>query len=99
MTLMAEALVEKFATRLDANATFDDFAPEMTAVKVGCSEAAVAVTTEAMMAAGGSSYVAGLLPIELRARDALAGPLMGPNNDFCSELIGRLALGGSYHDL
>lgn len=97
--LQSEALVHHFASRLDEGEGFDDFAMEMTAVKSACADNAVSVTTEAMMAAGGTAYVKGLLPIERQLRDALAAPLMGPNNDFCKELIGRLALGGSYHEL
>ncbi|MGI8664473.1 MAG: hypothetical protein ACR2N4_00320 [Jatrophihabitans sp.] len=53
-----------------------------------------------MMVSGGIAYSRGPLAIERHLRDALAASLMGPNDDFCKELIGRLEIDeASYHDL
>lgn len=95
-----EGLVARLAAAIDAGASLDQLAVVMTAAKVSLAEAAADVAREAMMASGGSAYARGPLPIERHLRDALAASLMGPNDDFCKELIGRLELGdGSYHDL
>ena len=98
--LQAESLVNDFARSMENKESFHDLAIKMTAVKVATAEAAFAVAHEAMLTSGGSSYIKGLMPLERYLRDALAASLMGPNDDFCKELIGRLALGlGTYHDL
>jgi alkylation response protein AidB-like acyl-CoA dehydrogenase len=94
------ALVASLAGAIDAGASLEEMAVEMTAAKVAAAEAAVDVARQAMTASGGGAYIKGLLTIERHLRDALAASLMGPNDDFCKELIGRLVLeGGSYHDL
>lgn len=96
----AESLVNEFARMMEAGASFSELAVKMTAVKVAGAEAAFDIAHEAMMASGGSSYIKGFLPLERYLRDSLAASLMGPNDDFCKELIGRLELElGTYHDL
>ncbi|MFB7667294.1 acyl-CoA dehydrogenase family protein [Kitasatospora sp. NPDC056138] len=93
-------MVRELSSLIDNGRPLEEQAIPMTALKVAAAEAAVDVAREAMMASGGSSYAKGFLTIERHIRDALAGSLMGPNDDFCKELIGRLILGGgSYHDL
>jgi alkylation response protein AidB-like acyl-CoA dehydrogenase len=95
-----DSLVRALAQAIDAGTPFDHLAVLMTAAKVALAEAAADVAKEAMLASGGSAYARGPLPIERHLRDALAASLMGPNDDFCKELIGRLELGdGSYHEL
>lgn len=96
----SSSLVGRLAALIDAGTAFDKLTVPMTATKVAAAEAAVDVAREAMMASGGSAYARGVLPIERHLRDALAASLMGPNDDFCKELIGRLELEGiSYHDM
>jgi alkylation response protein AidB-like acyl-CoA dehydrogenase len=96
----AAALVRRLAAGIDNGTPFGDLAVLMTATKVFLAESAVDVAREAMMASGGSAYVRGTLPIERHLRDAFAASLMGPNDDFCKEHIGRLELEGtSYHDV
>lgn len=95
-----ESLVARLAAEIDAGTGFEQLAVLMTATKVALAEACSTVSAEAMMASGGSAYARGFLPIERHLRDSLAASLMGPNDDFCKELIGRLELeGSSYHDL
>ncbi|HIV57761.1 MAG TPA: acyl-CoA/acyl-ACP dehydrogenase [Candidatus Stackebrandtia faecavium] len=96
----AQSTVRNFAARIDAGEGLDDMAIQMTAVKVYCAEMAVKVAQQSMMACGGSAYAKDVLPVERHLRDAYAGSLMGPNDDFCKELIGKIAIEGtSYHDL
>lgn len=98
--LQAESLVGELSRQMDQKTPFEDLAVMMTATKVAAAEAAFDIAHEAMMASGGSSYIKGLMPLERYLRDSLAASLMGPNDDFCKELIGRLELKlGSYHDL
>ncbi|MGK5728140.1 acyl-CoA dehydrogenase family protein [Streptomyces sp. URMC 124] len=93
-------LVEGLARAIDGKQSLDEMAVLMTACKVAAAEAAADIAQEAMMASGGMAYSRGALPIERHLRDALAASLMGPNDDFCKELIGRLEVeGSSYHDL
>ncbi|MFI6149100.1 acyl-CoA dehydrogenase family protein [Streptomyces sp. NPDC051109] len=93
-------LVEGLARAIDEEQGLDEMAVLMTATKVAAAEAAAEIAQEAMMASGGVAYSRGFLPIERHLRDALAASLMGPNDDFCKELIGRLEIdGSSYHDL
>ncbi|AUG80522.1 Putative acyl-CoA dehydrogenase [Kitasatospora sp. MMS16-BH015] len=88
------------ARRIDQGQELAELAVPMTACKVAAAEAASAVAREAMLASGGIAYSRGPLAIERHLRDALAASLMGPNDDFCKELIGRLEIdGASYHDL
>ncbi len=95
-----ESLVARLAAEIDAGTKFEQLAVLMTAAKVALAEASVDIAREAMLASGGSAYARGFLPIERHLRDAMAASLMGPNDDFCKELIGRLELdGSSYHDL
>jgi alkylation response protein AidB-like acyl-CoA dehydrogenase len=93
-------MITELARQIDAGRTLDELAVLMTACKVAAAEAAPAIAQEAMMASGGIAYSRGPLPIERHLRDALAGSLMGPNDDFCKELVGRLEIdSASYHDL
>lgn len=95
-----ESLVRRLAEAIDAGTPFDDLTVLMTATKVALAETAADVAREALMASGGSAYARGVLPIERHLRDSLAASLMGPNDDFCKELIGRLVLEDvSYHDV
>lgn len=95
-----ESLVASFAAHADSANELDSIAAQMTALKVAASELAVEVARTAMLTAGGASYARGFLPIERTMRDALAGSLMGPNDDFSKELIGRLLIDEtSYHAL
>lgn len=88
---------EKFALDIDAGRSFDKLAIPMTALKVLAAQSSVAVGRQAMMASGGAAYS---VDAERNLRNSLAAPLMGPNDDFCKELIGRLKLEiGDYHDL
>lgn len=90
----------QFASEIDAGCKFADLATPMTALKVLAAEISVAVGRQAMMASGGAAYSKGVTTIERNLRNALAASLMGPNDDFCKELIGRLTLGiGDYHAL
>ncbi|BAJ27916.1 MULTISPECIES: acyl-CoA dehydrogenase family protein [Kitasatospora] len=94
------AMTADLARRVDRGQQLEELAVPMTACKVAAAEAASAVAREAMMASGGIAYSRGPLTIERHLRDALAASLMGPNDDFCKELIGRLEIDGtSYHDL
>ncbi|GAB3939247.1 acyl-CoA dehydrogenase family protein [Kribbella albertanoniae] len=94
------SLVADLARQIDDGNTLDELAVLMTACKVVGAETAPAVAHEAMLASGGVAYARGPLPIERHLRDALAGSLMGPNDDFCKELVGRLEIdSASYHDL
>jgi alkylation response protein AidB-like acyl-CoA dehydrogenase len=96
----ARCTVADLARRIDAGEDLESVAVPMTAAKVYCAETAVKVAHRAMMASGGTAYARGVLPIERHLRDALAGSLMGPNDDFCKELLGRLIIDrSSYHDL
>ncbi|MET9882634.1 acyl-CoA dehydrogenase family protein [Streptomyces sp. NPDC006430] len=93
-------MVAALARAIDEGQDLDEMAVLMTACKVAGAEAATDIAREAMMASGGVAYSRGVLPIERHLRDALAASLMGPNDDFCKELIGRLQIdGSSYHDL
>jgi alkylation response protein AidB-like acyl-CoA dehydrogenase len=94
------SMLAELARRIEAGDKLDDLAVLMTACKVAAAEAAADVAKEAMMASGGIAYSRGPLTIERHLRDALAASLMGPNDDFCKELVGRLEIdGSSYHDL
>jgi alkylation response protein AidB-like acyl-CoA dehydrogenase len=96
----AKCTVAELARRIDAGEGLAEIAVHMTAAKVYCAQIAVRVAHQAMMASGGTAYAKGVLPIERHLRDALAGSLMGPNDDFCKELIGKLTIeDASYHDL
>jgi len=95
-----ESLVARLAAEIDADRGFEQLSVLMTAAKVALAETCSEVAREALLASGGSAYAKGFLPIERHLRDSLAASLMGPNDDFCKELIGRLELEGtSYHDL
>ncbi|WP_282689604.1 MULTISPECIES: acyl-CoA dehydrogenase family protein [unclassified Streptomyces] len=95
-----ESLVARLATEIDADRGFEQLSVLMTATKVALAETCSEVAREALLASGGSAYARGFLSIERHLRDSLAASLMGPNDDFCKELIGRLELEGtSYHDL
>jgi alkylation response protein AidB-like acyl-CoA dehydrogenase len=94
------SMVDDLARRIEEGVDLDGMAVLMTACKVAAAQAATAVAHEAMMASGGMAYARGPLTIERHMRDALAASLMGPNDDFCQELIGRMEIdGSSYHDL
>jgi alkylation response protein AidB-like acyl-CoA dehydrogenase len=98
--LQAESLVKELAQSMEEKESFHNLAVKMTAAKVAAAEAAFDITHESMLTSGGSSYIKGGMPLERYLRDALAASLMGPNDDFCKELIGKLALNlGTYHDL
>ncbi len=99
-TISMRAVVDTLATQIDAGTSFEDLAVFMTSTKVITAEGAADVTRQAMMASGGAAYSRGVLPIERYMRDAAAASLMGPNDDFCKELVGRmLVTGSSYHEL
>lgn len=94
------SMLAELARRIENGESLDQLAVLMTACKVAAAEASVDVAREAMLASGGIAYSRGALPIQRHIRDALAASLMGPNDDFCKELIGRLEIdGSSYHDL
>jgi alkylation response protein AidB-like acyl-CoA dehydrogenase len=98
--LQVEGAVSLLATLMMKGEAFELIAVKMTATKVVSAEAVVAICRECMLACGGSSYVRELLPVERHMRDALAGSLMGPNDDFCKMKIGRMILKEeSYHVL
>lgn len=103
MAIKVEAtrsMLSSLARQIDAGCSLDEVAVLMTACKVAAAQAAADVAHEAMLASGGVAYSRGVMPIERHVRDALAASLMGPNDDFCKELIGRLEIdGSSYHDL
>lgn len=89
---LLEGFIRNFCKKVGVS-NFDDISSEMTALKVAATETAFDVCHQALMACGGSAYVKGLLSIERNLRDASAGALMGPNNDFCKEFIGKMELG------
>lgn len=94
------ATIERLADRIDEGEAFEKLALDFTALKFVTAETVSKVTQAALKACGGAAYVAGRLAIERHVRDALAASLMGPNDDFCKEAVGRMVLeGASYHDL
>jgi alkylation response protein AidB-like acyl-CoA dehydrogenase len=69
--LQAESIVARLAARIDAGDALDELdelAVLMTASKVVAAEAASAIARQAMLAAGGASYVREFLPIERHLR-------------------------------
>lgn len=95
-----ESAVLRLAADIESGTPFEALAIPMTAVKVLGAEIAASVARQGLMACGGAAFSRSPMTMERHMRDAAAGSLMGPNDDFCKEIIGRLALGiGSYHDL
>ncbi|SEH40714.1 acyl-CoA dehydrogenase family protein [Tardiphaga sp. OK245] len=95
-----ESAVTALARLMSTQSDFEKIAVPMTATKVAAAETAVDVCRECMLACGGLSYVRNVLPIERHLRDALAGSLMGPTDDFCKMKIGKMLLRDeSYHKL
>lgn len=99
--LQIKSAVKYVAEQVTASDSLERIAKDITALKVLACEISVQVTHEAMMTTGGSAYLKNANGgIEQCVRDSLAGSLMGPNDDFCKELIGKLELGvGDYHSL
>lgn len=67
-------------------------APEVVAVKLGVTNAAVRAVARCFRMVGGSALYR-RLPIERMFRDVQAGPLHPPTNDLALEGLGRAALG------
>jgi isovaleryl-CoA dehydrogenase len=66
--------------------------PLVMQAKIGATEAAAAVTAQAMQVGGGIAY-SRALPIERHWRDARAGSVMAPTNDVLKEWLGKILAG------
>ncbi|MFN0093946.1 MAG: acyl-CoA dehydrogenase family protein [Dehalococcoidia bacterium] len=66
--------------------------PLVMQAKITATEAAMAVTAEAMQVGGGHAY-SRQIPIERHWRDARAGSVMAPTNDVLKEWLGKIVTG------
>jgi alkylation response protein AidB-like acyl-CoA dehydrogenase len=75
-----------------ADASESTALPLVMQAKVVATEAAKAVTLQAMQVGGGQAY-SGSLPLERHWRDAHAGSVMAPTNEVLKEWLGKALLG------
>lgn len=93
MTLAVEQARALLITAAKAADAGDEAAlPLVMQSKIAATEAAIAVTGQAMEACGGLGY-SRVVPIERYWRDGRAGSVMAPTNEVLKQWVGKLATG------